>query len=153
MYFFLMYNAGLLSDKEVLKEAVERHKVLLVEKDQELVRKVQAAKEEVFGKIAALQDEKYVLIYCSASKSLGKSVWSNFLDVIFSNNLLALCHGSSVNTECFFRLELESRLAHLEKVKLEQDAWRQTEKDQYEEKLHVVQLAEESSKRELQCLR
>lgn len=57
-----MYNAGLLSDKEVLKEAVERHKVLLVEKDQELVRKVQAAKEEVFGKIAALQDEKYVLI-------------------------------------------------------------------------------------------
>lgn len=99
---------GLLSDKEVLKEAVERHKVLLVEKDQELVRKVQAAKEEVFGKIAALQDEK---------------------------------------------LELESRLAHLEKVKLEQDAWRQTEKDQYEEKLRVVQLAEESSKRELQCLR
>ncbi|XP_031456315.1 centrosomal protein of 83 kDa [Phasianus colchicus] len=99
---------GLLSDKEVLKEAVERHKVLLVEKDQELVRKVQAAKEEVFGKIAALQDEK---------------------------------------------LELESRLAHVEKVKLEQDAWRQTEKDQYEEKLRVVQLAEESSKRELQCLR
>uniref|UniRef100_G1NFS4 Centrosomal protein 83 n=1 Tax=Meleagris gallopavo TaxID=9103 RepID=G1NFS4_MELGA len=49
---------GLLSDKEVLKEAVERHKVLLVEKDQELIRKVQAAKEEVFGKIAALQDEK-----------------------------------------------------------------------------------------------
>uniref|UniRef100_A0A803XLW4 Centrosomal protein 83 n=1 Tax=Meleagris gallopavo TaxID=9103 RepID=A0A803XLW4_MELGA len=99
---------GLLSDKEVLKEAVERHKVLLVEKDQELIRKVQAAKEEVFGKIAALQDEK---------------------------------------------LELESRLAHVEKVKLEQDAWRQTEKDQYEEKLRVVQLAEESSKRELQCLR
>lgn len=148
-----MYNSGLLSDKEVLKETVERHKVLLVEKDQELVRKVQAAKEEVFGKIAALQDEKYVLIHCSASKSLGKSVWSNFLDVIFSNNLLALCRGSSVNTECFFRLELESRLAHLEKVKLEQDAWRQTEKDQYEEKLRVVQLAEESSKRELQCLR
>ncbi|XP_015713756.1 centrosomal protein of 83 kDa isoform X1 [Coturnix japonica] len=99
---------GLLSDKEVLKEAVERHKVLLVEKDQELVRKVQAAKEEVFGKIAALQDEK---------------------------------------------LDLESRLAHLEKVKLEQDAWRQTEKDQYEEKLRVVQLAEESSRRELECLR
>ncbi|XP_042671332.1 centrosomal protein of 83 kDa isoform X1 [Centrocercus urophasianus] len=99
---------GLLSDKEVLKEAVERHKVLLVEKDQELVRKVQAAKEEVSGKIAALQDEK---------------------------------------------LELESRLAHVEKAKLEQDAWRQAEKDQYEEKLRVVQLAEESSKRELQCLR
>lgn len=55
-----MYNAGLLSDKEILKAAVERHKVLLVEKDRELIRKVQAAKEEFFEKIAALQDEKYV---------------------------------------------------------------------------------------------
>lgn len=55
-----MCNAGLLSDKEILKAAVERHKVLLVEKDRELIRKVQAAKEEVFEKIAALQDEKYV---------------------------------------------------------------------------------------------
>uniref|UniRef100_A0A8B9BZP0 Centrosomal protein 83 n=1 Tax=Anser brachyrhynchus TaxID=132585 RepID=A0A8B9BZP0_9AVES len=99
---------GLLSDKEILKAAVERHKVLLVEKDRELIRKVQAAKEEVFEKIAALQDEK---------------------------------------------LELENRLADLEKMKLEQDTWRQTEKDQYEEKLRVVQLAEESSKKELQRLR
>uniref|UniRef100_A0A8C0EP77 Centrosomal protein 83 n=1 Tax=Bubo bubo TaxID=30461 RepID=A0A8C0EP77_BUBBB len=99
---------GLLSDKEILKAAVERHKVLLVEKDRELIRKVQAAKEEVFEKIAALQDEK---------------------------------------------LELENRLADLEKMKLEQDTWRQSEKDQYEEKLRVVQMAEESSKKELQCLR
>ncbi|GAB0176569.1 centrosomal protein of 83 kDa [Grus japonensis] len=52
---------GLLSDKEILKAAVERHKVLLVEKDRELIRKVQAAKEEVFEKIAALQDEKLEL--------------------------------------------------------------------------------------------
>jgi len=36
---------------------------------------------------------------------------------------------------------------------LEQDAWRQSEKDQYEEKLRVVQMAEESSKKELQRLR
>ncbi|OXB56897.1 hypothetical protein ASZ78_003784 [Callipepla squamata] len=99
---------GLLSDKEVLKEAVERLKALLAEKDQELVRKVQAAREEALGKVAALQDEKS---------------------------------------------ELESRLAHVEKVKLEQDTWRQTERDQYEEKLRVVQLAEESGRRELQCLR
>ncbi|XP_014819321.1 PREDICTED: centrosomal protein of 83 kDa isoform X2 [Calidris pugnax] len=99
---------GLLSDKEILKAAVERHKVLLVEKDRELIRKVQAAKEEVFEKIAALQDEK---------------------------------------------LELESRLANLEKMKLEQDTWRQSEKDQYEEKLRVLQMAEESSKKELQRLR
>ncbi|KAM6419408.1 centrosomal protein of 83 kDa isoform 2-T4 [Pluvialis apricaria] len=99
---------GLLSDKEILKAAVERHKVLLVEKDRELIRKVQAAKEEVFEKIAALQDEK---------------------------------------------LELENRLADLEKMKLEQDTWRQSEKDQYEEKLRVLQMAEESSKKELQRLR
>ncbi|NWX24588.1 CEP83 protein, partial [Aegotheles bennettii] len=99
---------GLLSDSEILKATVERLKVLLVEKDRELIRKVQAAKEEVFEKIAALQDEK---------------------------------------------LELENRLADLEKVKLEQDTWRQTEKDQYEEKLRVVQIAEESSKKELQRLR
>ncbi|XP_074431207.1 centrosomal protein of 83 kDa isoform X4 [Larus michahellis] len=99
---------GLLSDKEILKAAVERHKVLLVEKDRELIRKVQAAKEEVFEKIAALQDEK---------------------------------------------LELENRLADLEKMKMEQDTWRQSEKDQYEEKLRVVQMAEESSKKELQRLR
>ncbi|XP_064275805.1 centrosomal protein of 83 kDa isoform X1 [Passer domesticus] len=99
---------GLLSDKEILTAAVERHKVLLVEKDRELVRKVQAAKEEVFDNIAALQNEK---------------------------------------------LELENRLADLEKMKLEQDSWRQSEKDQYEEKLRAVQMAEESSKKELQRLR
>ncbi|CAN8211240.1 unnamed protein product [Coccothraustes coccothraustes] len=99
---------GLLSDKEILTAAVERHKVLLVEKDRELIRKVQAAKEEVFDNIAALQNEK---------------------------------------------LELENRLADLEKIKLEQDSWRQSEKDQYEEKLRAVQMAEESSKKELQRLR
>ncbi|XP_071621203.1 centrosomal protein of 83 kDa isoform X2 [Heliangelus exortis] len=99
---------GLLSDKETLKATVERLKVLLVEKDRELIRKVQAAKDEFFEKIAALQEEK---------------------------------------------LELENRLADLEKVKLEQDSWKQTEKDQYEEKLHVLQMAHEHSKKELQRLR
>ncbi|NWS17197.1 CEP83 protein, partial [Pachyramphus minor] len=99
---------GLLSDKEILKAAVKRHKVLLVEKDRELIRKVQAAKEEGFDNIAALQNEK---------------------------------------------LELENRLAHLEQMKLEEDTWRQSEKDQYEEKLRAAQMAEESSKKELQRLR
>ncbi|XP_071656196.1 centrosomal protein of 83 kDa isoform X2 [Patagioenas fasciata] len=99
---------GLLSDKEVLKAAVEHHKMLLAEKDRELIRKVQAAKEEVLEKIAALQNEK---------------------------------------------LELENRLADLEKMKQEQDTGRQSEKDQYEEKLRVVQMAEESSRKELQRLR
>ncbi|XP_061872200.1 centrosomal protein of 83 kDa-like [Colius striatus] len=96
------------SDNSFLESSVERHKLLLVGKDRELIHKVQAAKEEVFEKLTALQDEK---------------------------------------------LELENRLADLEKMKLEQDTWRQSEKDRYEEKLRVVQMAEESAKKELQRLR
>lgn len=38
-------------------------------------------------------------------------------------------------------------------MKQEQDTGRQSEKDQYEEKLRVVQMAEESSRKELQRLR
>ncbi|KAM9029849.1 centrosomal protein of 83 kDa-like [Ara ararauna] len=99
---------GLLSDMETLKAAVEHHKELLVEKDRELIRKVQAAKEKLSEKIAVLQDEK---------------------------------------------LDLENKVADLEKMKQEQDTLRQSEKDQYEEKLRVLQMAEESSKKELQRLR
>ncbi|XP_075407287.1 centrosomal protein of 83 kDa isoform X1 [Tenrec ecaudatus] len=99
---------GLQSDNEVLKSAVEYHKVLLVEKDRELIRKVQAAKEEGYQKLVALQDEK---------------------------------------------LELENRLADLEKMKVEHDVWRQSEKDQCEEKLRASQMAEESARKELQSIR
>ncbi|XP_070611939.1 centrosomal protein of 83 kDa [Erythrolamprus reginae] len=52
---------GLHSDNEILKTTLERHKALSVEKDRELIRKVQAAKEEGFQKIAALQEEKLEL--------------------------------------------------------------------------------------------
>lgn len=96
---------GLQSDNEILKSAVEQHKVLLAEKDRELIRKVQAAKEEGYQKLVVLQDEK---------------------------------------------LELENRLADLEKMKVEYDVWRQSEKDQCEEKLRASQMAEESARRELQ---
>ncbi|XP_051856454.1 centrosomal protein of 83 kDa isoform X1 [Antechinus flavipes] len=96
------------SDNEILKSTIERHKILLLEKDRELVRKIQAAKEEGYQKLAALQDEK---------------------------------------------LELENKLADLEKAKVEQDIWRQSEKDQFEEKLRASQMAEESTKRELQSIR
>ncbi|XP_074082699.1 centrosomal protein of 83 kDa isoform X2 [Macrotis lagotis] len=99
---------GLLSDNEILKSTIERNKMLLIEKDRELVRKVQAAKEEGYQKLATLQDEK---------------------------------------------LELENKLADLEKIKVEQDVWRQSEKDQYEEKVRASQMAEESTKRELQSIR
>ncbi|XP_006871872.1 PREDICTED: centrosomal protein of 83 kDa [Chrysochloris asiatica] len=99
---------GLQSDNEILRSAVEHHKVLLVEKDRELIRKVQAAKEEGYQKLVALQDEK---------------------------------------------LELENRLAELEKMKVEHDVWRQSEKDQCEEKLRASQMAEELARRELQSIR
>ncbi|XP_053518174.1 centrosomal protein of 83 kDa isoform X3 [Artibeus jamaicensis] len=99
---------GLQSDNEILKSAVEHHKMLLVEKDRELIRKVQAAKEEGYQKLVELQNEK---------------------------------------------LELENRLADLEKMKVENDVWRQSEKDQCEEKLRASQMAEESARRELQSIR
>ncbi|XP_004748595.1 centrosomal protein of 83 kDa [Mustela nigripes] len=99
---------GLQSDNEILKSAVEHHKALLVEKDRELIRKVQAAKEEGYQKLVVLQDEK---------------------------------------------IELENRLADLEKMKVEHDVWRQSEKDQCEEKLRASQMAEESARRELQSIR
>lgn len=99
---------GLQSDNEILKSAVEHHKVLLAEKDRELIRKVQAAKEEGYQKLVVLQDEK---------------------------------------------LELENRLADLEKMKVEYDVWRQSEKDQCDEKLRASQMAEESARRELQSIR
>ncbi|XP_072580684.1 centrosomal protein of 83 kDa isoform X2 [Vulpes vulpes] len=99
---------GLQSDNEILKSAVEHHKALLVEKDRELIRKVQAAKEEGYQKLVVLQDEK---------------------------------------------IELENRLADLEKMKVERDVWRQSEKEQCEEKLRASQVAEESARRELQSIR
>ncbi|XP_075932358.1 centrosomal protein of 83 kDa isoform X2 [Anarhichas minor] len=49
---------GLQTDVEVLKAAVERHKEVLVEKERELVRKVQSAREEEFRKTATLHEEK-----------------------------------------------------------------------------------------------
>lgn len=38
-------------------------------------------------------------------------------------------------------------------MKVEYDVWRQTEKDQCEEKLRASQMAEESARRELQSIR
>lgn len=99
---------GLQSDNEILKSTVEHHKMLLVEKDRELIRKVQAAKEEGYQKLVVLQDEK---------------------------------------------LELENRLSDLQKMKVEHDVWRQSEKDQCEEKLRASQAAEEAARRELQSIR
>uniref|UniRef100_A0A8C8VYR9 Centrosomal protein 83 n=1 Tax=Peromyscus maniculatus bairdii TaxID=230844 RepID=A0A8C8VYR9_PERMB len=99
---------GLQADNEILKSTVEHHKVLLVEKDRELIRKVQAAKEEGYQKLVVLQDEK---------------------------------------------LELENRLSDLERMKVEHDVWRQSEKDQCEEKLRASQMAEEAARRELQSIR
>lgn len=91
-----MYNAGLLSDKEILTAAVERHKVLLVEKDRELIRKVQAAKEEVFDNIAALQNEKYV--YWFPPRFLKEDCFVRLLKISLLT-LLAFCSDSCVHVE------------------------------------------------------
>ncbi|KAJ0056853.1 hypothetical protein NL108_000635, partial [Boleophthalmus pectinirostris] len=55
---------GLQSDVEVLKAAVERHKEVLVEKEREAVRRVQAAREEEFRKTAVLHEDKLELENC-----------------------------------------------------------------------------------------
>ncbi|XP_048466516.1 centrosomal protein of 83 kDa [Rhincodon typus] len=99
---------GLQSDIEILKANIVRHKELLTEKERELIRKVQAAKEDDFQKLTALQDE---------------------------------------------RLELENKVADLERLKAEQEITWQADKEHMEEKLHALQLAEEASKREIQNLR
>ncbi|XP_073336563.1 centrosomal protein of 83 kDa [Pagrus major] len=49
---------SLQADVEVLNASVERHKEVLVEKEREMVRKVQSAREEEFRKTAALHEEK-----------------------------------------------------------------------------------------------
>ncbi|KAM9407160.1 centrosomal protein of 83 kDa isoform 1-T1 [Salvelinus alpinus] len=52
---------GMQSDVEVLKGTVERQKEVLAERERELVRRVQAAREEEFHKTATVQEEKLVL--------------------------------------------------------------------------------------------
>uniref|UniRef100_A0A4W3ILY6 Centrosomal protein 83 n=1 Tax=Callorhinchus milii TaxID=7868 RepID=A0A4W3ILY6_CALMI len=99
---------GLQSDIDILKASIERHKELLTEKEREVIRKVQAAKEEDFQKLTVIQDEK---------------------------------------------LELENKVADLERLKAEQDITWHAEKDQLEDKVRVVHLAEEAAKREIQTLR
>ncbi|XP_059843737.1 centrosomal protein of 83 kDa isoform X1 [Hypanus sabinus] len=99
---------GLQSDNEILRANIERHKELMAEKERELIRKVQAAKEDDFQKLAALQDEK---------------------------------------------LELENKVADLERLKAEQDITWQAEKEHLGEKIHAVHLEEEAAKREILNLR
>ncbi|KAK2858796.1 hypothetical protein Q5P01_003416 [Channa striata] len=52
---------GLQADVEVLKAVVERNKEVLMEKEREIVRKMQSAREEEFQKTAALHEEKLEL--------------------------------------------------------------------------------------------
>uniref|UniRef100_A0A8C2EZ46 Centrosomal protein 83 n=1 Tax=Cyprinus carpio TaxID=7962 RepID=A0A8C2EZ46_CYPCA len=52
---------GLQSDIEVMKSALERNKELISEKEREMVRRVQAAREDEIHKMASLQEEKLEL--------------------------------------------------------------------------------------------
>ncbi|XP_068132903.1 centrosomal protein of 83 kDa [Hyperolius riggenbachi] len=96
------------TENEILKATLERQKELLAEKERELIRKVQAAKE------AGLQETATILAE---------------------------------------RLELENRIAELERYKENQDQHNHIEISQLKEKVHIAQLAEESARRELQSLR
>ncbi|XP_036977911.1 centrosomal protein of 83 kDa [Acanthopagrus latus] len=99
---------SLQADVDVLKASVERHKEALVEKEREMVRKVQSAREEEFRKTAALHEEK---------------------------------------------LDLENRLATLEQQRALQDAADNTQREEWEERVHSAQHGEDSARRELQGLR
>ena len=50
--------SGLQADVELMKASAERHKDILVEKERELVRRVQAAREEELRKTAIVHEEK-----------------------------------------------------------------------------------------------
>ncbi|XP_076862591.1 centrosomal protein of 83 kDa [Brachyhypopomus gauderio] len=52
---------GLQCDLEVLKTAVQRHKEMISEKEREMGRRVQAAREEEIHKMTAIQEEKLEL--------------------------------------------------------------------------------------------
>ncbi|XP_077355588.1 centrosomal protein of 83 kDa isoform X3 [Festucalex cinctus] len=52
---------GLQTDAEVLKQAVERHKEAVVEKEREVARKVQSARDEEICKSTVLREEKMEL--------------------------------------------------------------------------------------------
>ncbi|KAM5171110.1 centrosomal protein of 83 kDa isoform 1-T2 [Mantella aurantiaca] len=103
---------GQLEDLEtengILKATLDRQKELLAEKERELIRKVQAAREVGLQETASILAE---------------------------------------------RLELENRVAELEKYKDDQDQQNHTEISQLKEKVHIAQLAEESARKELQNLR
>lgn len=54
----LLCFSGLQMDMEVLKHAAERHKEAVVEKEREVARKVQSARDEEIYKSAVLHQEK-----------------------------------------------------------------------------------------------
>uniref|UniRef100_A0A8C7K1E4 Centrosomal protein 83 n=1 Tax=Oncorhynchus kisutch TaxID=8019 RepID=A0A8C7K1E4_ONCKI len=67
---------GMQSDVEVLKGTVERHKEVLAEREGELARRVQAARDEEFHKTATVHEEKL------GSLSLTHSVSDYFDEVL-----------------------------------------------------------------------
>lgn len=56
------------SDVEVLKGTVERQKEVLAERERELVRRAQAAREEEFHKTATVHEAKLGSIFFSLSR-------------------------------------------------------------------------------------
>lgn len=69
------------SDVEVLKGTVERQKEVLAERERELVRRVQAAREEEFHKTATVHEEKLGSI--SLSLSHIHTVSDDFVEIVY----------------------------------------------------------------------
>ncbi|KAG9280654.1 centrosomal protein of 83 kDa isoform X1 [Astyanax mexicanus] len=94
---------GLHSDLEVWKAAVDRNKELLSEKERELVRRVQAAREEEIQKLTAVQEEKLEL--------------ENRLSELEQQKALQEATGNSLKEEWEDRVraaQLEKKAAHKE---------------------------------------
>ncbi|XP_007245062.2 centrosomal protein of 83 kDa isoform X2 [Astyanax mexicanus] len=94
---------GLHSDLEVWKASVDRNKELLSEKERELVRRVQAAREEEIQKLTAVQEEKLEL--------------ENRLSELEQQKALQEATGNSLKEEWEDRVraaQLEKKAAHKE---------------------------------------
>ncbi|MGH0160635.1 UNVERIFIED_CONTAM: hypothetical protein FKN15_039576 [Acipenser sinensis] len=153
---------GLQSDIEILKTTIERHKNHIAEKECELIRKVQAIREEEFQKLAAIQDEKTDFVNGLQSDiEILKTTIERHKNHIAEKECELIRKVQAIREEEFQKLaaiqdekqELENRVADLEQQKAVQEAARCSEQEQWEEKMRAMQVTEESAKKEAQNLR
>ncbi|XP_034019278.1 centrosomal protein of 83 kDa [Thalassophryne amazonica] len=117
---------GLQADLEMLQAAVDQHKEVLVEKERELVRKVQSAHEDEFSKIATLHEEKLELekrvaelvqhhALQNAADLAQKEEWEERLCVAQQNEEFAQREVQNM------RKKLQQQSSHLEEVETQKE--------------------------------